>query len=66
MVDGAEDVPLTFTTAQDLAKVVALAVEYDGEWPRVGGIKGSEITMGQLIALGEKTRGKVLSYQTLW
>lgn len=56
VVDGGEDVSLSCTTAQDLARVVALAVEYEGEWPHVGGIKGSEITMGELIALGERIR----------
>ncbi|KAF4832383.1 Oxidoreductase BOA1 [Colletotrichum tropicale] len=65
VVDGGEDVPLTFTTAQDLAKVVALAVEYEGDWPRVGGIKGSEITTGQLIALGERIRGKPFAVEKL-
>ncbi|OHF03033.1 NmrA-like family protein [Colletotrichum orchidophilum] len=57
VVDGGEDAIITFTTAQDLAKVVALAVEYEGEWPVVGGIQGAQVTVGQLIALGEKIRG---------
>ncbi|KAI8238394.1 hypothetical protein K4K54_000007 [Colletotrichum sp. SAR 10_86] len=65
VVDGGEDVPLTFTTAQDLARVVALAVEYEGEWPLVGGIKGAEITVRQLIALGEKVRGKPFAIEKL-
>ncbi|KAH0431623.1 NmrA-like family protein [Colletotrichum camelliae] len=65
VVDGSEDAPLTFTTAQDLARIVALAVEYKGEWPLVGGIKGAEITMGQLIALGEKIRGKPFAIEKL-
>lgn len=55
--DGSDGDRVTFTTVQDLANVVARAVEYDGEWPVVGGIKGTELTVGQLIALGEKVRG---------
>ncbi|KAI8183586.1 hypothetical protein K4K52_011624 [Colletotrichum sp. SAR 10_76] len=65
VVDGGEDVPLTFTTAQDLARVVALAVEYEGEWPLVGGIKGAEITVRQLISLGEKIRDKPFAIEKL-
>ena len=48
---------MALTTVQDLAGVVARAVEYDGEWPVMGGIKGSERSVGELIALGEKIRG---------
>ncbi|KAJ0163171.1 hypothetical protein CTA2_3394 [Colletotrichum tanaceti] len=58
VVEGREDAIFTLTTAQDFAKVVALAVEYEGEWPVVGGIKGAAITVGQIIALGEKLRGE--------
>ncbi|KAK2002115.1 NmrA-like family protein [Colletotrichum falcatum] len=56
--EGGEDAIFTLTTAQDFAKVVALAVEYEGEWPVVGGIRGARMTVGQVIALGEKIRGK--------
>lgn len=58
IVEGDEDHVITVTTAQDLAKVVALAVEYEGEWPLVGGIRGANITVSELIKLGEKIRGK--------
>lgn len=44
-------------TAQDAAKVTALAVEYEGEWPVVGGINGGDFTMNEIMALGEKIRG---------
>jgi len=36
---------------------VARAVEYGGKWPIIGGVQGTEITVGQLIALGGKIRG---------
>jgi hypothetical protein len=56
-LDGGDDDRITLTTVQDLANVVALAVEYEGEWPVVGGMKGTEISIGELLALGEKVRG---------
>ncbi|KAJ6442815.1 GTP-binding protein ypt4 [Purpureocillium lavendulum] len=62
VVDGADNARLTLTTVQDLAQVVALAVEYTGEWPVIGGIRGTELTVKQLIAIGEKIRGLFLAY----
>lgn len=60
MLDGGDNDLITLTTVEDLANVVARAVEYDGEWPVDGGIKGTEISIGQLIALGEKVRGMLI------
>ncbi|GJN70269.1 hypothetical protein PLIIFM63780_003142 [Purpureocillium lilacinum] len=64
-IDGAEESRLTLTTVQDLAQVVARAVEYGGEWPIIGGVQGTEITVGQLIALGGKIRGKEFKIERL-
>ena len=61
-LDGGDDDRITLTTVQDLANVVILAVEYEGEWPVVGGIKGTEISIGELLALGEKVRGAFISF----
>lgn len=58
-LDGHEDDTITLTTTQDMAKVVARAVDYEGDWPVFGGIVGSNITISQLIALGEKIRTPV-------
>lgn len=55
----------TWITAKDLANVVAKAVEHEGEWPVVGGIRGDEVTIGEIIALGEKIRGTSSSYGCL-
>lgn len=55
-LEGGDDNRITLTTTRDLANVVARAVEYEGEWPLIGGIKGTDFTIGQLIALGEKIR----------
>ncbi|KAJ4311388.1 hypothetical protein N0V84_010481 [Fusarium piperis] len=63
--EGGEDDVITITTAQDVAKVVALAVEYEGEWPLVGGIRGANITVSELIALGEKIRGAPFAVEKL-
>ncbi|KAH4104060.1 hypothetical protein HBH70_097770 [Parastagonospora nodorum] len=57
VVDGGENSRITFTTVQDLAHVVARAVDYEGEWPVVGGMAGTTMSVGELIALGEKIRG---------
>ncbi|KAL7765592.1 hypothetical protein ACKLNR_003508 [Fusarium oxysporum f. sp. zingiberi] len=64
LVDDGEAV-ITLTTAQDAAKVTALAVEYEGEWPVVSGVKGTDITMNELVALGEKIRGQKFKVEYL-
>lgn len=56
VVDG-HDFFMTFTTAQDLAGIVAEAVDYDGEWPVVGGISGNRVTVSQILKVGERVRG---------
>ncbi|KAK6527296.1 hypothetical protein TWF281_010483 [Arthrobotrys megalospora] len=57
ILEGGEDGVINLLTVQDFANIVAKAVGYEGVWPIVGGIKGDEVTVGQLIALGEKIRG---------
>ncbi|KAK0621883.1 hypothetical protein B0T17DRAFT_306311 [Bombardia bombarda] len=47
----------TWTTIQDVAKIVAKAVDYEGEWPAEGGVRGTNISSRDLIALAEKIRG---------
>lgn len=48
---------ITLTTIGDLAAVVAEAVDFSGEWPRIGGIRGSQITVAELLRIGEELRG---------
>ncbi|QKX61051.1 uncharacterized protein TRUGW13939_08197 [Talaromyces rugulosus] len=62
--EGLGDV-VTFTTLEDFANIVVKAVEYQGEWPTVGGIRGTDISIGELIALGEKVRGAPFNVETL-
>lgn len=59
VLDGFEDPKITLTTVQDLANIVVKAVEYEGEWPVIGGIKGCELSIGQLLQLMEDVRGKI-------
>lgn len=58
LVEGGDDNLITFTTVQDFAQVVAKAVEFEGEWPVVGGMAGTQMSTGGLVALGEKVRGE--------
>ncbi|KAJ4865579.1 NAD(P)H-binding domain-containing protein [Trichoderma breve] len=55
----------SMTTMDDVAKVVAKAVEYEGVWPEVGGIRGDNISQQELIALGEKIRGGRFAVETI-
>lgn len=57
-VKGHEDDPVSMTTAADIAGVVRLAIEYEGEWPEVGGICGQKITPREIQRATEKVRGK--------
>lgn len=57
VVDGHEDAIMTLTTVQDIAGIIAQAVDYDGEWPEIGGIRGNRVTVSQILEIGEKVRG---------
>lgn len=61
MLEGSENDRISLTTSQDLANVVARAIEFAGEWPIVGGIRGSELSVKEIIALGKKVRGQSLT-----
>lgn len=56
VVEG-HDFVMTFTTVQDLADVATDAVDYDGEWPVIGGISGNRVTVSQILRIGERVRG---------
>jgi hypothetical protein len=56
VVDG-YDAIMTYTTVQDLAAVIARAVDLDGEWPVIGGISGNRVSISQILRIGEKIRG---------
>ncbi|PWY88208.1 NAD(P)-binding protein [Aspergillus heteromorphus CBS 117.55] len=56
LIEGSEDHRFTITTVQDIAHVVARAIDFEGEWPVVGGIRGRTISIEETIALGERIR----------
>jgi hypothetical protein len=58
VVEHGDDELITFTTVQDLANVVARAIEFESEWPVIGGMVGTTMSIGELIALGDKVYGK--------
>ncbi|OTA92273.1 hypothetical protein M434DRAFT_396516 [Hypoxylon sp. CO27-5] len=53
LIEGSLNDVVVWTTVQDIAGVVARAVEYKGEWPAIGGISGSRVTNGEMLRLGE-------------
>ncbi|KAK3346890.1 hypothetical protein B0T25DRAFT_290195 [Lasiosphaeria hispida] len=59
------DAIMTFTTVQDMAAVVAKAVGFEGPWPEVGGIRGSRVTVSQLVEIGKRVRGGPFSLDTV-
>ncbi|KAG9711425.1 NAD(P)-binding protein, partial [Aureobasidium melanogenum] len=65
IAEGGSDSRITFTTVQDLAQVVARAIDYEHPWPVVGGISGVEMSLKQMIELGEKIRGKPFKVEEL-
>ncbi|KFX89807.1 hypothetical protein O988_08484 [Pseudogymnoascus sp. VKM F-3808] len=64
VVDG-YDFIMTFTTVQDLARVVAQVVDYDGEWPAIGGIRGNRVSVSQILKIGERVRGRPFAIDTV-
>lgn len=47
----------TWTTVQDLVRVVVAAVNYQGRWPEVGGITGETIASSKLLQIAQRIRG---------
>ncbi|KAI0890461.1 NAD(P)-binding protein [Annulohypoxylon maeteangense] len=52
-IEGALDDAVSWITVQDIAGVVARAVEYEGEWPAIGGMVGTRVTVAEMLKLGE-------------
>jgi hypothetical protein len=57
VVEGHEDAVMTLTTVQDIAGIVAAAVDLRSGWPETGGIRGNRVTVSEIIKIGEKVRG---------
>jgi hypothetical protein len=58
LVSGDLDRPVSYTTVLDIVNIVVKAVEYDAEWPTVGGFHGNVLSSAKILALAEKIGGK--------
>lgn len=56
VVEGYESAAMTWTSVANFSAILAMAIDYKGEWPEVGGIQGDKVTGTQLIQAGEKIR----------
>ncbi|KAH8430845.1 uncharacterized protein LDX57_008509 [Aspergillus melleus] len=56
LVDGHENAIITLTTVADLAAVIARAVDYEGESPETGGIRGNRVAVGGIVKIGGYSR----------
>ncbi|KAK3312309.1 hypothetical protein B0H66DRAFT_396595 [Apodospora peruviana] len=64
VLDGL-DYTMVYTALKDLTDVVVRAIEYEGEWPVTGGIRGNLVSASEILAIGEKVRGKPFSVEKL-
>ncbi|KAJ5908180.1 hypothetical protein N7495_000862 [Penicillium taxi] len=65
MMEEGDNDRITLTTVQDIANVVTRAIDYEGKWPTVGGMKGTDMTMRELLALAEEVRGAPFAVERL-
>ncbi|KAF4949143.1 hypothetical protein FSARC_13581 [Fusarium sarcochroum] len=65
VVEGTLDNEVVYTSAEDIANVVTRAIDYEGEWPVIGGISGNRITVRELLQIGENIRGKPFTIEWL-
>ena len=59
MAKGGLDAKFTMTSVRDLARAVVAAVEYEGVWPVVGGVRGTTTTTREVVGVVERLRGLV-------
>ncbi|KAK0389905.1 hypothetical protein NLU13_3478 [Sarocladium strictum] len=57
-VRGHEDDPVVFTSVADIAGVVRRAIEYEGQWPEVSGIRGDRLSAREMQQVLERVTGK--------
>ncbi|KAK4466237.1 hypothetical protein QBC42DRAFT_329331 [Cladorrhinum samala] len=65
LVPGSGDHRLTYTAIEDVVNIVVKAIDYQGEWPKNGGINGVTATLGQGIEVSEKISGTKFSIEAL-
>lgn len=50
---------MAMTTCEDMGRVVAAALDLElGTWPTIGGFYGGKATLKEIVAIGEKVRGR--------
>lgn len=54
-----------YTSLSDIATAVTAAVSFEGEWPRLGGIRGGFLTSAELISLAEEITGEKFKVERL-
>nr|RBQ94375.1 hypothetical protein FVER53263_09880 [Fusarium verticillioides] len=65
VVEGTLDDEITYTSVNDIANIVAKAIDFEGEWPVIGGISGDSISIRQLLKIGEELRGEPFAIEWL-
>ncbi|KAF4981527.1 hypothetical protein FZEAL_2676 [Fusarium zealandicum] len=65
VVEGSLNQHITYTNVEDIVNIVALAVDYEGKWPVVGGIRGHRVTTKELLEIANKVRGRPLEIEWL-
>ena len=58
IVQGRQDAVMSLTSVKDVAAIIAKAVEFKGQWPTTFGIQGNRLTFHDILAIGERVRGK--------
>lgn len=56
---------ISFVAVDDLIAVVNEALEFDSDWPVIGGISGSRLTISDLVQLGETIRGEKFTVEVV-
>ncbi|KAF4473396.1 2`-hydroxyisoflavone reductase [Fusarium agapanthi] len=60
VVEGTLDDEITYTSVNDIANIATKAIDYEGEWPVIGGI-----SIRQLLKIGEELRGEPFTIEWL-
>ncbi|KAF5584029.1 2'-hydroxyisoflavone reductase [Fusarium subglutinans] len=65
VVEDTLDDEITYTSVNDIANIVTKAIDFEGEWPVIGGISGDRISIRQLLKIGEELRGEPFTIEWL-
>ncbi|GAB1318521.1 Oxidoreductase BOA1 (Fragment) [Madurella fahalii] len=65
MVPGGSHHLISHVTIQDVVNIVVKAVDYEGEWPKIGGINGATVSIADEIAIYEKVTDKSFQVDVL-